>query len=393
MTKLHAPAASRFARWCALGALAAGLSGCSYLPSIPLPSFLGGSAEKPKPAELQPNPNLLGVRQAWSARIGNVTFPLVATPSGNMLLVGADDGVVTALDAANGRELWRASAGAPLAAGVGTDGKVTAVVTRANDLVAFADGKEAWRFKLPAQAYTAPFVAGGRVFVLAGDRSVSAFDGQRGTKLWTQTRQGEPLVLKQAGVILAVGDTLVVGQSGRLAGLNPINGGSRWEVPIATPRGINDVERLVDLVGRVSREGEVVCTRAFQAAVGCVNAARGQLLWTQKSSGSEGVHGDAANVFGTESDGKVVAWKRDNGQRAWMVDSLAHRGLTAPLVLGRSVIVGDSYGFVHMLSRENGSLLNRLATDGSAIASAPVVAGNNLVVVTHNGGVFAFAPQ
>src|SRR5690606_6299046 len=101
--------------------------------------------------------------------------------------------------------------------------------------------------------------------------------------------------------------------------------------------------------------------RAFQAAVGCVDAERGQLLWTQKADGSEGVHGDAASVFGTEDDGRVVAWKRDGGQRDWVNEQLLHRGLGTPLALGRSVVIGDAAGFVHMLSREDGSLLNRIA--------------------------------
>ena len=48
---------------------------------------------------------------------------------------------------------------------------------------------------------------------------------------------------------------------------------------------------------------------------------------------------------------------------------------------------------VHLLSREDGSLLARVTTDGSAIAAAPVVAGNTMVVVTHNGGVYGFVPQ
>ena len=61
----------------------------------------------------------------------------------------------------------------------------------------------------------------------------------------------------------------------QLAGLNPLNGSIRWEAPIATPRGTNDVERLVDLVGRVSRVGNSVCARAFQASVGCVDTGRG----------------------------------------------------------------------------------------------------------------------
>ena len=379
----------------ATGALAlATLAGCSILPSgLSLPSFLSGAADKPKPAELQPNPALLAVSPAWTARVGQVGFPLSVNTSGGSLAVASGDGTVAVIDPATGRDLWRASAGAPIAAGAGSDGKLVAVITSANELVAISAGKEAWRQKLSAVGYTAPFVAGGRVFVLTADRAVSAFDGQSGRKLWTQQRAGEPLVLRHAGVMLAVGDTLVVGLSGRLAGLNPLTGASRWEAPLASPRGLNDVERLVDLVGTVSRVGESVCARAFQATVGCVDAGRGTVVWTKPANGSEGVHGDDRLVFGTEADGKVVAWKRENGERAWLSDKLQYRGLTAPLALGRSVVVGDSTGFVHVLSREDGSLLNRLATDGSAIAAAPVVAGNTLVIVTRNGGIHGFVPQ
>ena len=60
----------------------------------------------------------------------------------------------------------------------------------------------------PAQAYTAPLVAGERVFVLAADRSLAAYDAATGQRLWRQQRQGEPLVLRQPGVLMAVGDTL-----------------------------------------------------------------------------------------------------------------------------------------------------------------------------------------
>ena len=372
---------------CAIG-VAAGLAGCSMMPTS-----LGGTAEKPKPAELPPNVALIAVRAAWTTRLGEVSLPLTVNVHAATVTLASSDGTVAAIDAASGRELWRANAGGPLAAGVGSDGKVTAVVTRANELVALAGGKEIWRQKLTAVAYTAPFVAGERVFVLTADRAVSGYDGKTGRKLWNQQRPGEPLVLRQAGVMLAVGDTLVVGLSGRMVGLDPLTGAVRWEAPLASPRGINDVERLVDLVGSVARDGETVCARAFQTAVGCANAARGAVLWTKPSNGNEGVSGDGRLVFGTEADGKVVAWKRENGERAWITDRLQYRVLTAPLALGRSVVIGDNTGLVHLLSREDGTPLNRLTTDGSPVAAAPVVAGNTLVVVTRNGGVYGFVPE
>jgi outer membrane protein assembly factor BamB len=352
-----------------------------------------GGSPKPKPAELAPNAALIGVRQAWSTRVGEVGFPLSVGVNGDTVVVAGAGGAVAALDGRTGRDLWRTNVGAPIVAGVGTDGKIAAVVTDANEVVAIDNGRELWRHKLVAQAYTPPFVAGGRVFVLVADRSVVALDGQTGRRLWIQQRPGEPLVLRQSGVMLSVGDTLVVGLSGRLVGMNPANGAIRWEVPIAAPRGTNDVERLVDLVGRVSRNGDVVCARAFQANVGCVNAARGSLIWTKPANGSEGVHGDDRYVFGTESDGKVIAWRRSDGERAWVSDRLQYRGLSAPLSVGRSVVIGDNTGLLHLLSREDGSPLSRVTTDGTPIVGAPVLAGDTLVVVTRGGGVFGFQPE
>lgn len=355
-------------------------------------SFFGGTA-KQEPAPLQAVSGQVTARQAWVSRLGPVGFPLDVQVVGNNLFLAATDGTVASIDARTGADVWRTSVKAAIAAGVGSDGKLASVITQTNEVVTLENGREIWRQKLTAQAYTAPFVAGGRVFVLAADRSVNAFDGQSGRKLWAQQRPNEPLVLRQSGVMLAVGDTLVVGLAGRLAGLNPSNGSVRWEAPIASPRGINDVERLVDLVGRVSRNGEVVCARAFQASVGCVNTTRGSLLWTKPANGSQGVHGDDRFVFGAESDGTVLAWRRTDGERAWTTDRLRYRELTAPLVIGRSVAVGDFAGFIHLLSREDGAMSNRMATDGSAIAAAPVLAGNTLVAVTRNGGVYGFVPE
>ncbi|MFZ2293899.1 MAG: outer membrane protein assembly factor BamB [Polaromonas sp.] len=352
-----------------------------------------GGVKKPQPAELQPVAALVSARQSWNTRIGPVDFPLDVSVSGSSVGVASSDGSVALLDAQTGRDIWRVALNTPIAAGVGSDGKTLAVVTKANEVVAMQGGRELWRSRLGAQAFTAPFVAGERVFVLAADRSVNAFDGQTGRKLWTQQRPNEPLVLRQSGVMLAVGDTLVVGLAGRLAGIDPSNGSIRWETPIASPRGINDVERLVDLVGRVSRVGDNVCVRAFQASIGCVNAARGSLLWTKPANGVQGIHGDDRLLLGTEADGTVVAWRRTDGERAWSSDRLRYRGLTAPLLAGRSIAIGDATGYIHLLSREDGALLNRLTTDGSAIAAAPVLVGNTLIAVTHNGGVYGFQPE
>lgn len=357
------------------------LSGCS------------SSGNKPKPAELGSLLPLISVRQAWVSPLGASPLPSTLTVKGDHVFVASGNGTVAQINVSTGADVWRLSLGVPLSAGMGSDGHLSAVVTQRNDLIAVVGGKEVWRQRLSAAAYTAPFVAGQRVFVLGADRTVSAFDGNTGTRLWSQTRTGEPLVLRQSGALLAVGDTLVVGLGGRMVGFNPNNGNIRWETPLAAPRGANDVERMVDLVGPVSRLGDEVCARAFQAAVGCVDAQRGRLKWTQTADGSQGLHGDDSLLFGTESDGRVVAWQRASGQRAWTYAGLLNRNLGSPLVLGRSVAVADGSGYVHLLSREDGTPMARLTTDGSPILSAPALAGDTLLALTQNGNLFAWRPQ
>lgn len=353
-----------------------------------------GSDPKPKPTELAPNTALFGVQQAWSANIGSTAgLPLQVSVHGNEITLASSGGAVVRMDASSGAVLWRASLAQGLAAGVGSDGRWSAVVTQNNQVAVLDGGKVAWKRRLPAQSYTAPLVAGNRVFVLTADRAVAAFDAQSGAELWARPGAGEPLVLRQAGVLMAAGDTLVAGIAGRLVGMDPNTGDTRWEATLANPRGANDVERLVEIVAPASRMQTNLCARAFQASVACFDFDSGKVLWAQKADGASGVSGDAEEVFGTESNGTVMAWSRVTGARTWSVNSLRYRNLSAPLLLGRSVVVGDGMGLVHFLSREDGSPLNRMTTDGSAIDIAPVAAADTLVVVTKNGGVFGFRPN
>jgi len=352
-----------------------------------------GGPPKPKPTPLESlKPEIAG-RQVWSQRIGDINYPLGVATGGNAVTVAGGDGNVIAFAADSGRELWRGDAGGRLSAGVGSDGRYAAVVTTGSDLVVLDAGKPLWRAPLGTRVVTPPLVAGERVFVLGVDRSVQAFDAIDGRKLWQQQRPGDPLTLLQPGVLTAWKDTLVVGQGTRLAGLDPLRGSLRWEVPVATPRGTNEVERLADLVGPAARVGDSICVRGFQSAVGCVDAAKGALAWARNVGGATGVAADEDFVFSADASDRVTAWKRASGDSAWTSDKLLYRSLSAPLAVGRTLVFGDFEGQVHFLDRESGRVLLRLPTDGRPVVGAPVKVGTTIVAVTRDGGVFAFRPE
>ena len=349
--------------------------------------------DKPKPNPLDPLTPQIAGRQVWSQRIDGAQFPLSVAVNAGVFTLAGNDGSVLALQAETGRELWRAAVGGKLGAGVGSDGRFAAVVTRDGELVVIEAGRVLWRMPLGVRATTAPLVAGERVFILGTDRSVQAFDALDGRKLWSVQRPGDPLTLALAGVISAFKDTLLVGQGARMAGLDPRDGSVRFEVAVASPRGTNEVERLADLVAPLARVGDVVCARSFQAAVGCINAERGSLNWTKVSGGTRGVAADDQYVFGADASDRLTAWRAASGEVAWTSDKLMHRSLSAPLIVGQTVVFGDADGTLHFLSRDKGDAMLRLPTDGSAILAAPVASGSTMLVVTKAGGVFAFRPE
>jgi outer membrane protein assembly factor BamB len=360
-----------------LAALVAALAACS-------------STDKPKPTPLEAFEPKIAARAVWNARLGKLNFPLLPAVRGSQVVVADNDGAVIALQADTGTEIWRASAGAALSAGVGSDGRFASVVTRGNEVVVFDNGRELWRKRLPASVVTPPLVAGERVFVMGVDRAVQAFDALDGRRLWTLQRPGDALTLSQASVVSAFANSLLVGQGARLTAVDPLKGSVLWEVPLAATRGTNEVERLADLVGPAVRLGDRVCARAFQSAVGCADAVRGALLWTRNVGGVNAVASDDERVFGADASDRITAWRAGNGDVAWTSEKLQHRILSGAAVAGPSVVFGDSEGYVHFLSALSGETLQRLPTDGTPVIGTPVIAGLTLLVTTRGGGLFAF---
>ncbi len=367
-----------FKRWSALLGLALILTACG--------------TSKPKPAQIPPVKADKPIQVLWKFKMGDDTsFVQGLNIVQEHLALTSNDGKVAVVNVRNGQTAWRFDLKTPLNTGAGFDGEHVAVVTLNNELVVLKSSKVVWRSRLTSQSYTHPLIAGERVFMLMADRSVLAFDLTTGQLLWMQQRPGEPLVLKQNGVLMPYQNTLLVGLGGRLTAINPDNGQFKWDVPIANPRGINDLERLVDLVAKPSRVNNSVCVRAFQAQVGCVDVLRGSILWTRSSVGSQGVDGDDKLLIGTESNGMVQAWRRSTGDRVWDSDRLKYRDLTGPLLTSKGIVVGDSGGWLYLLSAEDGSLINRVQTSSDGFASTPTaLADGGFVVLTRDGLLLAY---
>ena len=278
---------------------------------------------------------------------------------------------------------------------VGSDGNTVAVAGEKGTVVAFdGDGKLLWKAQVSSEVLSAPAVGQGLVIVRSQDNRVVGFDAQTGTRKWVVQRTAPALTLRAApGVLLAPSSAFVALPGGKLLALALATGAPRWEASVGEPRGTTELERVIDTSGMPVMIGREVCAVSYQGRAMCFDAGTGTAAWAKDLSSDVGLGADERFVFAAEVAGAVQALTRDGGASVWKNTQLAYRRLSAPVSIGRAVAVGDYQGFIHFLGREDGAMLARIATDGSEILAAPVLANGNLIVQTRAGAVVALATE
>ncbi|MBB6134742.1 outer membrane protein assembly factor BamB [Massilia aurea] len=369
------------------------MTGCSTLNSLnPFASDKKGD----QPAKLVELKGSMAVRTAWKLDIGKAKgYQFSPALSGNTLVVAAADGAIARVDAATGKQLWRVKADSELSAGVGTDGNLIVVGAEKGILMGYnMDGKLLWKTQLSSEILSAPVVSQGIVVARSIDNRIVGVDATDGSKKWTVQKVAPPLTLRNApGMIVAGTDVIVAQPGGKLSALIIATGAPRWDVEVGISRGATELERVTDIGGAPVLFENEVCAASYQGRVGCFDLVTGSARWTRDLSSSVGVAVDQLFVFAPDDKGALNAFTRDTGASSWKNDKLSFRRLSTPLSYGRAVAVGDYEGYVHFLSREDGSFLARAATDGSPIVGTPLVAGTNLIFQTQNGTVTAIAVE
>ena len=362
------------------------LGGCS----------LFSSKNKHEPAKLKDVQQVLAVRQVWSVSVGKsgryVMQPAVA---GNNVYVSAAGGTVTALDGATGRTVWQGKADVDLTSGPGSDGTLTAVAGEKGAVIAFDEkGAQKWKVAVNGEVLTAPLVGQGLVIVRTTDGRVMGLDPSNGERKWIYQRSPSALNLRSSLPMIFSGDNIILGfAGGKLGALSASNGALRWEAAVSYPRGVSEIERLNDVTGAPSVNGSQVCAASFHGRVACFDTSTGAPRWGRDFSSPTGVTQEDDGLFTADEKSVVYGFNAQNGADLWKNDALLWRDLGTPLAFGRAVIVGDSEGWLHFLSRDDGKFVARVKTDSSAIGAAPVVVGQTLVVQTRGGGVYGYQPK
>jgi outer membrane protein assembly factor BamB len=362
------------------------LSGCSFW----------GKPARNAPAELVDFKTTMEVRPVWSLSVGSAgAFTFVPALGSGSIYAAAADGSISRADAATGRSIWRINADMHLTAGVGSDGAYVAVAGDKGVVLVFDDeGKLLWKEQASSEILSSPAVGQGLVIVRSADNQIVAFDAKSGVRRWIVRRSVPALTLRNASGILIAGQTAYIGlPGGRLLALALNSGTPRWEAAVGDPHGATELERIADVSGTPVLIGREICAVSYQGRVACFDATSGAMGWNKDLSSDVGVAADERFIFAADERGVVNAFLRDTGTSVWRNTQLANRRLSTPASFGRAVVVGDAEGYLHFLSREDGSFLARVGTDDSPIVAAPLVVGENVIAQTKDGKLVALGIQ
>ncbi|MDQ6916191.1 MAG: outer membrane protein assembly factor BamB [Pseudomonadota bacterium] len=372
-----------------LGALL--LGGCqslpswmTSLPSIPPPSLswlgIGRSAAKPGPLpafEAKVTP-----RVDWQvplgAKGGESFAPAIRLDA---IFAAGPDGTIVSVDPASGRQLWRIKADRPLSAGVGALPSGVVVGTNKGEVLAFdATGKTLWQVRISTEVAGPPKGTEGKVIVWALDGRVYGLSDADGSQKWVYQRTNPPLTVRRfAGGTFSRGAIFTGTAGGKLLALDANTGVLGWEASVATPKGATELERIADVTSAPIVEERQACAAAYQGRVACFDIVRGTLIWSRDFSSLGGIAVDATRLYITDDKGAVHGLDKSTGASIWKQDKLAQRFPSGPVVVGDYVGVVDGEGYLHLLDRNDGNLVGRVATDGSAALSQPMSAGNAAV--------------
>ncbi|WP_153100682.1 outer membrane protein assembly factor BamB [Paraburkholderia hayleyella] len=349
------------------------------------------------PTPLTEFKSVLDVQQAWKASVGKggrYLFSPVAV--GDSIYAAAANGSVVKIDAQTGKDVWRTQVDSKLSAGVGSDGTLTAVgALKGGVYVLGPDGKLLWKATAPGEIISPPLVGNGLVVVRTVDGQISAFNADTGELRWVYRNRAVPLNLRvSSGMTFAADAAVLAGfPGGTFAAINLQTGDVYWQTPVSYPKGVTEVERINDVTGPPTLVGSQTCAVTFQGQLGCFDANSGRAVWEQPFSSTSGLAQDDRVVVAADDWAIVSAFDSQTGKPLWRNEKLKSRDLGIPLLLGPAIAVGDYQGYVHFLSRDDGAFVARVKTDDSPITAAPVMAGETLVVQTHDGDLYGFRPR
>ncbi len=352
------------------------------------------------PAELVDFDPVLRIDRVWSVDTqgGDDVLRLGLRPAiqGDRVFVAGHGGDVRSVELATGRELWSAETDLELGGGPGVGDGLVVVGSAEGRLVALDSetGAERWQATIGGEVLAAPAIAGGMVVVRTVDGRLRGLRAADGGEAWSYEQPVPRLSLRGNAAPVISGDMVLTGlDNGKVVSLSLSTGELLWSATVAPSHGRTEIERLVDIDSSVRVLGNDVFVVGYQGRIAMLARDTGQIWWGRDLSSNRGLTADDELLYVTTADSSVVALNRRDGTPVWTQDGLLRRSVTAPALVGNTLVVADFDGYLHWLDPASGQMLARGRSGNSRVSNEPIAAGELVLLQTDSGEVQAWTAK
>jgi outer membrane protein assembly factor BamB len=282
------------------------------------------------------------------------------TVANGILYVGSNEGKLTAINLADDSRQW-AEALKPIAqtglfgcsAGLGCGGGTAKVVI-----------------------YGTPVVAGDLVYIAGYNGKIYAYNTSNLATRWVYPREGnlQPFV---GGMVVAQGKLFIGSADGTVLSLDAVTGDKLGEYKTGDK-----------IWGTPAVDGDTLYIGSFDKKLYALNIADLSLKWKYATEGSiistplvnSGIVYFGSfdkNLYAVNAADGTLKWKFTGNSWFW----------AKPEIVDGTIYAGCLDGFVYALKADTGVKIADFNL-GSAVAAAPVIAGNYIVFASHNGLIF-----
>ena len=264
-----------------------------------------------------------------------------------------------------------------------------------------SSGKQVWRQELDATGSGVPTVRDGLIYLVAGDDTGWAIHAKDGRIAWqVESAPSASNVLGAPAPVLTKDLVIFAFGSGDLVASFRRGGLRRWSASVAGQRVGSTLARISDVTGEPVLVGNRAYVGNHSGRTVAFDTASGDRIWTAQEGAIGPVWPAGNSLFQISDRNQLLRLDADSGEVLWAVDLpgylkdkpgkrgaiVAHYG---PILAGGQLLVASNDGQLRLFDPRDGTLTRSIEIPGGATA-APVIAGNTLYVVSSKGNLLAF---
>lgn len=345
-----------------------------------------------KPLENVKNP--IPTKKEWEVNTGSAMGDNKVHPyiNGNTVYVAGAETIST-WDSSSGKLLWKKNIGETITAGVngslvGDSQQIVIGTIQGNAISLNAKtGAVNWIERLSSEVLSVSPSANNRIALRTIDGKLHGLSANTGELVWQQSQRTPALTHRGASVPVIVEGNVISGfDNGKLIAYRLDNGQPQWEVTLALPRGLTDLDKMIDVDGKINVLGNALFASSLNGNVSGINGSSGSPVWLKSFSTSTGVSGNQNGVYSSDNEGNIWKLNPQTGEPVWKLDDLKLREPMLPIpVKSGLAVTADKLGSIHWINTNTGKIVARTIGDKSGYSVEPIIINNSVFLIGKSG--------